>query len=105
MDRFRSFLLLPVQVILFTLNLPLQAQNQVDPTNFELNTVLMESTFKIEGRTASGQQTIGTAFVMGRPYDKPPADQPTKAAYVLITAAHVLDEIRADTAVLHYRRK
>jgi len=101
MVRFR----VPVLVILFTSSFPLWAQNQIDSTNFELNTVLMESTFKIEGRTASGQPTIGTAFIMGRPYDKPPADLPTKAAHVLITAAHVLDEMQGDTAMLHYRRK
>jgi hypothetical protein len=85
--------------------LQLWAQNQADTSNFELNTALMESTFKIEGRTALGQPTIGTAFIMGRPFDKPPADQPQRSAYVLITAAHVLDEMQGDTAMLHYRRR
>ncbi|SRR6266568_1540845 len=105
MVRCRLFFRVPVLVILFTSSLRLWAQNQTDMANFELNTVLMESTFKIEGRTALGQPTFGTAFIMGRPYDKPPADQPNRAAYVLITAAHVLDEMQGDTAVLHYRRK
>ena len=72
---------------------------------FELSTALMESTFKLEGRTAQGQPTTGTAFVMGRPYLHPPENQPNKARYVLITAAHVLNEMQGDSATLHLRRK
>jgi hypothetical protein len=83
----------------------LKAQNQKDLTNFELNTVLMESTFKIEGRNAVGQPILGTAFIMGKPFTNPPAEQPTKAGYVLITAAHVLNEMQGDSAILHFRRR
>ena len=72
-----------------------------DKKDIELNTVLMESTFKLEGRNAQGQPTLSTAFVMGRPYP----DQPTKAAFVLITAAHVLEDMQGNAAVLHLRRK
>lgn len=78
----------------------LVAQNQKDMTNFELNTALMESTFKIEGPNSTG-----TSFIMGRPFVHPPADQPNLAALVLITAAHVLNEMRSDVATLHERRK
>jgi len=69
----------------------LSAQKQPDLTNFELNAALMESTFKIEGKDASGQPPLGTAFVMGRQYTHPPADQPNQAGFVLITAAHVFE--------------
>lgn len=73
------------------------AQQQKD---IELNTLLMESTFKIEG-----QNSQGTAFIMGRPYPNQAPNQAQKAAYVLITAAHVLDEIQGVTAMLHLRRR
>lgn len=69
------------------------AQEQKD---LELNTVLMESTFKVEG-----QNSQGTAFIIGRPVP----DHGQKAAYVLITAAHVLDEMQSVAATLHLRRK
>lgn len=80
---------------------PPLAQKQSNPANFELNTVLMECTFMLEGRTAQGQQTLGTAFIMARPIP----NQPNKGLYVLITAAHVLEGMAADTATLHLRRK
>jgi len=43
-----------------TLGAPLMAQ--VQPA-FELNSALMGSTFKIEGRNSLGQPTVGTGFV------------------------------------------
>lgn len=99
--RFRAISFVCVLFICF----PLYAQNQTDRTNFELNTVLMLSTFKIEGRTATGQPTMGTAFIVGRPLDKPPANDPYAGRYVLVTAAHVLEEMQGETATLHLRRK
>jgi len=69
--------------------------------DFELNSVLMECTFMLEGRTAQGQQTLGTGFIMGRPIP----NQSDRGRYVLITAAHVLDGMAGDTALLHLRRK
>ena len=89
------------------LALEVSAQNPPMPQNppkqekFELNTLLMECTFEVEGRTAQGQATIGTGFVMGRPIPGTPG----RARYVLITAAHVLDEMAGDSAILHLRRK
>jgi len=56
----------------------------------------MESTFKIEGTGVQGA-TLGTGFIMGRPFP----NQPSKARYVLITAAHVLEEMQGDSASLH----
>lgn len=78
------------------------AQTEKD---YDMNTALMKATFKLEGRTTQGQPTVATAFIMGRPYPHPPADQPQKARYVLITAAHVLNEMQGDQAILHLRRK
>jgi hypothetical protein len=48
---------------------------------------------------------MGTAFIMGRPFQKPPANQPARAGYVLITASHILEDIQGDTAILHFRQK
>ena len=75
--------------------------------NVELNTILMQSTFMIEGQTAQGQRTVGTTFIMGRPYPKSDANpnELTKVRYVLITAAHVLEEMHGDSAILHLRHK
>jgi hypothetical protein len=69
----------------------------------DLNTHLMNSTFEIIGPSAQkpGQQTLGTVFFMGKPTE----GNPTQANYVLITAAHVLDRIAGDTALLVLRRK
>jgi S1-C subfamily serine protease len=65
----------------------------------DINTALMESTFKIEGPATQGK-TLGTAFVMGRP-----TSDSKNLRYVLITAAHVLEGIQGDTATLSLRRK
>lgn len=62
----------------------------------DLATALMTSTVKIE---APG--SVGTGFLLGQPLK----GDPSRAAYVLVTAAHVLAEAKADAAVLHFRRK
>ena len=66
----------------------------------ELNTTLMESTFRIFGPGAGGTKT-GTIFLAGRPYPKDPG----RGKIVLITAAHVLNDITADTATVVFREK
>ena len=70
--------------------------------NTDLNTVLMHATFEIIGPkiNAQGQSSFGTVFVMGRPHD----DDPKIEDIVIVTAAHVLDEIAGDTATLILRR-
>jgi hypothetical protein len=50
----------------------------------------MESTFRLEG-----QGSMGTAFVLGRPFP----NQPGKVRYLLVTAAHVLENMKPDTAL------
>jgi S1-C subfamily serine protease len=69
--------------------------------NVELNTILMQSTFMIEGKSVQGS-TQGTVFIMGRPY---PSSKQVRYRYVLVTAAHVLEGMQGDSAVLHLRRK
>jgi len=62
----------------------------------ELNTLLMNCTFKVEG-----DKRLGTAFIIGRPM----RSDPKRAYYVLLTANHVLDTIKSDVATLHLRVK
>ena len=62
----------------------------------DLATVLMKSTFKL-----TAQESQGTCFIIGKPLK----DEPTKARYVLVTAAHVLENFKGDKAVIHLRRK
>jgi S1-C subfamily serine protease len=74
--------------------LPACAQEQ------EFNTVLFQSTFKIEGPAGPRSVTFGTAFLMSKPIPNSNKFQP-----VLITAKHVLDGIVGDTATLNLRRQ
>ena len=64
----------------------------------EINTVLMRSTFKIVGDNGN----IGTVFIIGKPT---PNSAERKAHYVLVTAAHVLDQIPGDSATIFFRKK
>ena len=66
----------------------------------EFNTLLFETTFKIEGPASPGTITFGTVFLMSRPI---PGS--ARFRYVMITAKHVLDGIRGDTATLNLRRR
>lgn len=63
---------------------------------WDIATALMRSTFKIQGTTSAG-----TGFLVG----KPMTADPQRAFYVLVTAAHVLDQIKEDTATLHLRER
>lgn len=70
----------------------------------ELNTVLMESTFRIHGPAKTDPKnkiSFGTAFVVARPL---PTD-PGRGYGVMVTAAHVLDGIAGDEAILLLREK
>jgi hypothetical protein len=75
------------------------AEKEKIEKEFELNRIMMESTFMIEGRSISGPM-IGTVFLLGRLI--PNTD---RAKYVMVTAAHVLEDTQGDIAVLHLRRK
>ncbi len=69
----------------------------------EINTVLMHATFRISGQEKGHADRIatGTVFVMGVPLAK----GGRAAKWVLITAAHVLDDIGPDQATLIVRRR
>jgi hypothetical protein len=66
----------------------------------ELNTILMESTFRLEGKNAKGASWFGTAFLVGRPMK-----DASKLRYVLVTAAHVVEPLVGDEAVLMLRHR
>lgn len=64
--------------------------------DYDLATFLMKSTFKL---SESGSE--GTCFIIGRPMK----DNPERAHFVLVTAAHVLENIRGDKVIIHLRKK
>ena len=68
----------------------------------DLNTILMRSTFKIEGRTESGtHNTVGTVFILGLPLKTVAG----RYWFVMVTANHVLEGIAGEHANLYLRRK
>jgi hypothetical protein len=77
------------------------AQNTTLPAP-ELNTILMQSTFRIQGPSKADprQTSFGTTFLMGKP-----SPDPSKWYYVLISAAHVLENIVGDVGTLTLRQK
>jgi len=76
-------------------------------TEDDLNVYMMQATVKIEGQAqGQGQVSLGTAFILMRPLLKqevPPGTVSGKA--VLITAAHVLEEMQGDQATVHLRMR
>ena len=76
-------------------------QPQVDSS--DLNTLLMHSTFLITGpkNGETGKTAFGTVFILGTPLKS----DPKRAAYTLVTAAHVLDDIGGNIAVVLMRTR
>lgn len=70
-------------------------------SNFELNTALFESTFRIEQSIGGNKSVTGTTFVLARPY----TNAPTTGRFVMVTAKHVLEDMKGDDAVWHLRSK
>jgi len=66
----------------------------------DINTVLMESTFMIQGiaKQDSKKLSIGTVFFVGKP-----SKDGRQSYYVLVTARHVLDDIAGDDATIFLR--
>jgi hypothetical protein len=81
-------------LIFATIMIPLVAAAGEQP--LDIATVIMRSTFKIQG-----EGSFGTVFIMG----EPSSDEPNKLYYVLITAAHVLEGINSGVAILHLRKQ
>jgi hypothetical protein len=68
----------------------------------DISTKLMNSTFEIFGNGEKpGFTTSGAVFLIG----KPMKDKPGQSWFVLVTAAHVLNEMSGDTATLMFRKK
>lgn len=69
----------------------------------ELNTLLMHSTFLIVGPKSGseGQQAFGSIFAMALPKE----GSTTEGTLILVTAAHVLNDISGDQATVVVRRK
>ena len=88
--RIRKWLAAPLTLLVCATAL---AQSPDKITDF--NTVMMNATFKILGRSATGA-ACGTGFIMGIP--RP--DDPTLGTYVAVTAAHVFEGIAGDKATL-----
>ena len=78
--------------IIFLILISFVAYPQTHP---ELNTILMNATFKIVG-----DGSVGTVFILGKPSEK----DTTKAFYVLVTANHVLNGIKSDSAIIFLRK-
>ena len=82
-------------VLFLTIRAGLRAQDT------EFNTLLFQTTFKIEGPGASPESlSLGTVFLMAKPIPNT-----TRFRSVMITARHVLDSIHGDTATLNLRRR
>ena len=70
----------------------------------DLNVLLMQTTFLIRGPSkAPGNSTLGTAFLLLRPFSKQPDTKTVSGKPVLVTAAHVLDEMVGDNAEIFLR--
>lgn len=103
-------------VLLFALisSSRVEAQNFFLQTPFnrdfhnELNTALMKSTFQIVGPTKpllcgfSGVSS-GTSFVITSPLTNEVGGKQTESLFFLVTAAHVLEDISGDHAILVFR--
>jgi hypothetical protein len=88
-----------LSALIFLLSGPLSADVQRPPApSVELNTLLMHATFLIVGpnKTDIKRQSFGTIFAMALPK----TDAPSEGTIVLVTAAHVLNEIGGDEATV-----
>jgi S1-C subfamily serine protease len=74
----------------------------LDPKLYELNTVLMNTTFMISGPSTkeTGKTSAGTGFIVGKP-----AKDKDFSYFVLVTAAHVFEDISGDIAYINPREK
>jgi len=88
--RFGFAFILIAMIFLYPASIIIAAEK-----SFDFNTVLMRSTFKILGQNNS----TGTIFILGRPIAN------GKNVYVLVTATHVLEGTKGDTALVFLRKK
>jgi hypothetical protein len=79
------------------------AQGQAED---DLNVYMMQATVKIEGQRGEEQTALGTAFILMRPLpNQEGAPGTVTGRLVLITAAHVLEQMQGDQAVIHLRTR
>jgi hypothetical protein len=72
------------------------------PREPEINTALMQSTFHLQGPSKTpGEIAVGSGFVVGRPC----TGVPDRAAYTLVTASHVLEQLAGDDLLVLVRLK
>ena len=83
-------------IILFFIMLPNYNMFSIAQETFELNTLLMKSTFKL-----AGNNTVGTCFILGKPIKEDPA----RGKFILITASHVLNNNTEDNMIIFLRKK
>jgi len=81
---------------------PFGCYSQNLPHQPDLDELLMQTTFMVRGQAKSGGGTLGTAFIMGRLFAAQTQDNP-RGLVVLVTAAHVLNEMAGDTAQILLR--
>lgn len=82
--------------ILFTIIMLFSPTFLYSQETLEINTILMRSTFRL-----TGEKSTGTAFILG----KPTKEDKNRAYFVLVTAAHVLEKVKGDRAVLVLRKR
>jgi hypothetical protein len=102
------FRLLLAALVAFLCTQPVLAEyDSVNEARNDLSTGLMWDTFCIGGAGAlPNQMTFGTGFLLSREF--PPDDprlknDPTTRDVFLVTAAHVLEGISGDTAIIQFR--
>jgi hypothetical protein len=72
----------------------------------DLNVILMQSTFMLKGTTASGGSTMGTGFLLFRTFAAQASETSRKTGkLILVTAAHVLEDMSADDAIIFLRSR
>lgn len=100
-DRFNRGLLTYKQAILIIIFTFLLAQHVTAGNALELNSVMMRNTYRIDGKVSEGKSVIGSCFLIGKPFK----EDPKRAHYVLVTAAHILEKITSDHATIYLRIK
>jgi len=102
--QFHGLTLLSTLVVLMLLAPLLMGASPIPtpiPPEPDISTVLMQSTFEIKGPAGpNGVASLGTSFVVGKPLP----GEATRANYVLVTAAHVLDSISGQQAIIVGRK-
>ena len=83
------------------ISIPIIALADKKDEKIEINTTLMGATFKIVGKDSKGKDLKGTVFIIG----KRTTEDRKKGLAVLVTAAHVLEGIKGDEAILFLRIK